>query len=319
MRDSKLGPCLITVKETDTVSDAFTLLKNGRIQALPVINSKDSTILGMVSIMDLLTETILSASFDDFEIWDQTEGAFIDEWNQKHSKMYKEILIKDILGKKKDSFRIFQNEESIQSMAEYLLKYNKHRIIVVDSQKQNDLSYTTIISQTDILYYFFLNQKSIPQNILNLKAEDIMQLAMPVMLRTLPMVVDSDIKKEPLIAPCDTPTLIALRVMKIYQVSCIGIIDPDGALVGNLSSNDFRGFDFGDLSSLVHPVLTFIKLQHQEDPRTWCISCTKDEQVMVLIHRMLRAKVHRIWVCDDYFCPLGVVTMTDILKAFMQK
>ena len=50
----------------------------------------------------------------------------------------------------------------------------------------------------------------------------------------------------------------------------------------------------------------------------WSISCTKDDQLMILIHRMLRAKVHRIWVCDELLHPLGVVTMTDILTALTQ-
>lgn len=306
---------MIIVKDTDTIGDAFALLKKGRIQALPVVNSQDSKIIGLVSIMDLLSETILNSSFDEFEVWRQTDEPLIQEWNKKHSEMYKQIRIKDVVEKNKHVFRIFNKDESIQSMVDHLLNIHEHRVIVVDKQKPNILSYTTVISQTDILYYFFLNQKSIPQGVLDLKAGDLMQLAS--MLKTSSM--DMDNVCSPIIAPCDIPTVIALRVMYLYDVSCVGIIDPDGALVGNLSQNDFRDYDFTDLSSLVHPVLTFIKLQLQVDPKNWVISCTKDEQVMVLIHRMLREKVHRIWVCDELLHPLGVVTMTDILKAFVQK
>jgi CBS domain-containing protein len=268
--------------------------------------------------MDILSETILSPSFDDFEIWTQRENLYIDEWNKMHSEMFSKILIKTVLDKKNKEFRIFHSDESIQSMLEFLFKNHEHRVIVVDKCKVNDLRYTTIISQTDLLYFFFLNQKSIPQTVLSFKAADLMQLAMPAILKDCSIDMDHVTQKAPIIAPCDTPTLIALRVMKLYHVSSVGIVDPDGALVGNLSPNDFRGYDFQDLSCLVHPVLTFIKLQHQEDPRMWSISCTKDDQLMILIHRMLRAKVHRIWVCDELLHPLGVVTMTDILTALTQ-
>jgi CBS-domain-containing membrane protein len=317
MRDSKLGPSLLTIKDTDTISDAFELLKKGKIQACPVINSQDSSVIGMVSIMDLLSETLLSKSFDDFELWSQFDSLQMEEWNQKHSEIYKGIMIRDVI-EKKNRFRIFHSDEGIQSMVDYMLKHHEHRVVVVDKNRTNDLNYTTIISQTDILYYFFLNQKSVPQSVLNLKAKDIMQVAMPAVLRSIPMNMDRFVKTAPIVAPCDTPTVIALRVMKLYDVSCIGVVDPEGSLAGNLSPSDFRGYDFSDLSSLTYPVLTFIKLQHQVDPRAWCISCEKDDELMVLIHRILKAKVHRIWVCDESLHPLGVVTMTDILTALMQ-
>ena len=319
MRDSKLGPSVFTIKDTDTISDAFESLRKFKVQALLVLNSQDSTLLGLVSIMDILSETILGKSFEDFEVWDQLDSLEIEEWNQKHIEMYKGLLIKDVLEKKKlQEFKIFHSDEGIQSMVDYMLKHHEHRVVVVDKNRMNDLNYTTLISQTDILYYFFLNQKSIPQSALNLKAEDIMQIAMPAILRSIPMETDRVSQKSPIIAPCDCPVLLALRVMKLYGVSCIGVVDPEGSLVGNLSPNDFRGYDFSDLSSLVHPILTFIKLQHQVDPLAWCISCVKDDQLMVLIHRILKAKVHRIWVCDESFHPVGVVTMTDILTALMQ-
>ena len=144
-----------------------------------------------------------------------------------------------------------------------------------------------------------------------------MQLAMTPALQFSPPIDSEELQKGPVLVPYSTPTLAALRVMDLYEASCVGIVDKEGQIVGNLSASDFRGFDPEHLSFVFHPVPTFIKLVHQMEPKEKNVCCRPSDGFMDVIHQMIQRRVHRVWITLEDNTPMGVVTMSDILTALM--
>ena len=144
MRDSKLGPKLVTIKESQNTLEAFALLKEFQFQSLPMLSDESNDVIGMVCIMDLLKATLLSPYFNDFGVWEEVAGgAFEDQvtaWLQSHSHVFERTLIKDVIAKK-PIFRAFYRDESLASMIGYMLTTRSHRVLVCDREHPKDLNW----------------------------------------------------------------------------------------------------------------------------------------------------------------------------------
>lgn len=49
---------------------------------------------------------------------------------------------------------------------------------------------------------------------------------------------------------------------------------------------------------------------------SFSISSTMDVNVATAMRRMLKHKIHRVWIMNDESMPLGAVTVSDILTLF---
>jgi len=101
---------------------------------------------------------------------------------------------------------------------------------------------------------------------------------------------------------------------KIYRqgVTAIAIVDDNDKLVGTLSSSDVRGLKLDQLPNVLEPVLEFLRKQYPH-PRI-SVTVTAQAGLKEVMEKFLAGKVHRVWVIDSTNRPIGVVTMTDVLK-----
>lgn len=116
----------------------------------------------------------------------------------------------------------------------------------------------------------------------------------------------------------DTSLLDALELLMDKKSSCLGVVDEQGKLIGNLSASDLKGIRFLDdgfnlLKSKVWDVLNEFS-KKSTNPVTVKVSNKFSD-----IIRMINDKnIHRIWVVDEAGAPITIITLTDVLK-FLHK
>eukprot|EP01024_Parvocaulis_polyphysoides_P068203 TRINITY_DN8278_c0_g2_i1.p1 TRINITY_DN8278_c0_g2~~TRINITY_DN8278_c0_g2_i1.p1 ORF type:complete len:376 (-),score=36.00 TRINITY_DN8278_c0_g2_i1:140-1267(-) len=211
-----------------------------------------------------------------------------------------------------------------------------HRIAVFKGDDENydsdQIQITNIISQTDILHLLLRHSNEI-QPILNMTVQQL-----------------NLIDKTVVSVPEDMPTINAYAAMIQKEVSCLGIIDHQGCLIGNLSTSNLRGLQPDQFNILSVPVQKFVQAFHQTcgwDRRfNQCnrfqqcsfardfgvrgigvFQGTSKEFVPVLnlkcrltdvVKVMTEKSCHRVYLVDDQNRPQSVITLTDILQIFVQ-
>lgn len=48
------------------------------------------------------------------------------------------------------------------------------------------------------------------------------------------------------------------------------------------------------------------------------ITCAPDSSLSEVLDKLVHNRLHRVYVCDEGLAPCGVITLTDILKMFVQ-
>jgi len=96
------------------------------------------------------------------------------------------------------------------------------------------------------------------------------------------------------------------------DVTALAVVDASGKLVGTLSASDLRSLDLNNLKDIQLPVLEFLKKYSRKSLSPLTIQPAQKVQDAILC--MLRNRVHRLWLVDDKFLPVGCVSMADILS-----
>eukprot|EP00884_Botryococcus_braunii_P000297 jgi/Botrbrau1/10268/Bobra.0140s0021.1 len=136
-----------------------------------------------------------------------------------------------------------------------------------------------------------------------------------------------------------TPALAAFAIMHHTGSSGLGLVKEEGGpLVGNLSMSDLRGLTMERFSALSLPAGEYVLLQNgvglswddvlfgkrpegaaegewdvvlQDVP---LVTCTLESTVAEVIRSVLDAQIHRIYVMDADRRPIGIITLTDLLR-----
>jgi CBS-domain-containing membrane protein len=106
----------------------------------------------------------------------------------------------------------------------------------------------------------------------------------------------------------ETATLrAAFELISSNCVSGIAIVHSNGKLAGNLSASDFKGVTEENFIRLETPVSAYI----QNQVHITCHRTTTFGKCLGLFRANL---VHRIYIVDAEEMPIGIVTLTDVMK-----
>ncbi|KAI9101651.1 hypothetical protein DFS34DRAFT_675154 [Phlyctochytrium arcticum] len=329
----KLGPKLISVSDTATATEAFALLKENNILALPVYQGQSKTdFVAIISAIDLLQATILGPAFEDIGVShspikaeENTEMNLEKElaaWMEKHIGIFNKITVKQAIGKTPESgefnFMALHTDEPMARLMDVMTS-GVHRVLVYEQGHEGDENWYTIVSQTDLVWYINVNRDKLPAELFSVPAAAVMQVASkpfthPYMLYDL----DSGATRPgPVIVLENAPTAMVLRLMSLFKTSCVGIVNEQGNLVGNLSGADFRGFNGDAIHNILKPVAEYIREMQHVNPADCSPVCLPNTSLKEVIETILRKKVHRVWVGNDDRVD-GLITMSDILTTLNQ-
>jgi CBS domain-containing protein len=263
------------------------------ITAIPVTKStKDTTILGFVSTLDMLAHLCKLIGVQE------QEGAQIDTENF-HQKVqeFKQSHIADLVDTSgKTPFCLMHGGESLADAVQSYLK-GIHRIAITDDE--GDL--TGVVSQWTIANYI----ATVPTD----DKEWIPTLQAPV--------GQSKYTKDPKFVNKKEKALHCFCKMYTCGVSALPIVDDEGNLCGNISASDLRPYQLylESADDLLRPVSEFIGLirKQQGRPENFAIAVTPDTKVKDVVTKFNEEIVHRAYIVDNQKL-LGVFTLTDMLK-----
>jgi len=131
-------------------------------------------------------------------------------------------------------------------------------------------------------------------------------------------------KKEVMTAPDTATACEVFEIMDRHRLSGIAVVDASdgtGTLVANTSASDIKlavAVDEGILADLGLNILTYLSAVRQEDPTKeakYPSSHVKESSTLGHAVRLLaKTGYHRVFVTDAELKPVGVISVTDIVK-----
>eukprot|EP00471_Norrisiella_sphaerica_P013224 CAMPEP_0184503394 /NCGR_PEP_ID=MMETSP0113_2-20130426/51868_1 /TAXON_ID=91329 /ORGANISM="Norrisiella sphaerica, Strain BC52" /LENGTH=179 /DNA_ID=CAMNT_0026892887 /DNA_START=620 /DNA_END=1159 /DNA_ORIENTATION=- len=166
-----------------------------------------------------------------------------------------------------------------------------------------------IITQSDVLNYLDQHKSEIGPTI-DAKIEDLGLY---------------DPKKGVVTVTSDTVAMDAFQKMFKDGLSCVGIVDNEGVMVGNLSVSDLRGLNADRFSNLTYGVSKFLKIAkalsrpyatvlNSRLNNLRALAMKQGGTFKELLDLVVKNRVHRAYVIDDKCKPVAIITLSDILK-----
>jgi len=311
---------LISLGEDETVEVALSKLKKHNCLSAPVISAdakrQPHPFLGIAGVVDILMATALAAfsaaegpgSFEE-KLADVPEEKLLAGAAKSSAAVFAKP-IKTALGitPEAKAFRLVEDTEKLTSLLT-AMSTGVHRVIV--RHQDGAFSY---LSQTDIVN--FIHQQ-LPKEEAGLA---------PFFKKTLAELKMAQQDDQLIKVSAKSRAIVGFHKMMMAMgtpLSAIPVVDKaEGSdqeiLVDTLSSSDFRGVRHDSLSLLLLPVQEFLKLSRAKPRKPVygqrMITATLDEKLDHILERLLSSKLHRLWVVNEHEAPIGVVTLTDVIR-----
>jgi CBS domain-containing protein len=279
---------LVAVKSDEKLSLLFSTLREKKVLGAVVVET-DGKVRGFVDVLDILSYLVLSASQGREEVSATDVKAVVSNYgpvsdafrvgNLVNLSGSNMLRVVDESTKIVDAMRIMQNEV--------------HRLAVNDSSG----NLVGIFSQSDVIRLFAQRGVSLGRlidtriDLLTLGTGDVFSVKESAFL------------------------FDALQKMRANRLSAAAVVDHRGFLVANLSVSDLKGINPSTLETLTLSVKEFLFSTYgfPKAPivvRTW-------ETVEHVLIKLVFHGVHRVWVVNEKMTPLGVITMTDLIRFFL--
>jgi len=304
------GP-LVTISSADTVSSALDKLAYFNISSCPVILAEEerqgftgmSSTLGFVDMLDLLAYLVKVAT-KKLEIVKEDETKSSDaltsddmELLKKRSHEFKVRSVTNIIDlSHRNPFVVLHQDMTLKDALDLFLK-GIHRIAVVDDQN----SVIGIVSQWTIADYLAWNVAGVLE---------LSRLLEPINTSPFKTSRVCSVHKN-------TPAIEAFMFMHQKNLSAIAVVDDNERLFANLSASDLEGLRQKNFDVLLMPVDQFLAEVAQQRGRAPNYLAVVSELAMMLevIFLIKEEGVHRVYIIDNDRKPLGVISLTDVMRA----
>jgi len=249
---------------------------------------KLSGVVGFVDILDLITYTIEITELAGKDITKESsenlkwEGKCFERGQSGH-------LVN--LSRADPMIRIASSSSLLEAVK--LMAKEYHRLAVVDpGTPEHHVS--NVITQTDIVHFITTHGIWLGTKLdKNLPQAGLAPLGVATILE-------------------DVNVVAALRYMRDFKLSGVGVVDSKGKLMANFSGSDLMGLTQDKFQCLALSVKDFlIKMHGYAKPP---VVCKMSDSVETLLLKMMVHRVHRIYMVDDALLPIGIITMTDIMQ-----
>jgi len=280
-------PHVHIARTTDTISEVFKILIDNFILSVPLLDVTTKKYVAFIDIFDILAYVVevLNLPIEN------------DSWMMSSQFQTTSCIVLPNRSQR-NPWQIVSEEAPLQSAISILAQSGAHRLAVIDSQGR----FSSIITQSRIVR--FLANRSMELG--SLGDQEVRNL--PLMSTNLVTIYSYE------------RLLDSFLKIYNYNISCVGVIDEEGKLIGNISITDFKdiGFSAGMFQKMFITNSQFLnrKIEGQDLPHLiWCYPKTSLRDVLF----KLRVNgIHRVYIVDseDTMFPEGVITMTDILNLF---
>ncbi|RGB33119.1 hypothetical protein C1646_625569 [Rhizophagus diaphanus] len=265
-------------------------MEEHNITSLPIYSHDSDSIVTIVNLVDVLNYIIKEA------VADEKLPSKLD--SEKSLSLNNQIEVVMTLDADRESYRMFKADanEPILSVLE-AFSNGIHRCLVID---YTDKVLPYVLTQTDIIRYIQANPECLSGIDLNRSLESF-GLAEP---------------RDVVIGKDNETALNVYRRMAEKSLTGIPIIQHDTEkLMGTLSVSDLRGLNYESINNLVLPVLKFLAVPESTlNP----ITVTKDVALKDALKTIVDNHIHRLWVVNEDKKVDNVISLTDLIKLFLQ-
>jgi len=284
---------LVIIDSNDSFVSAFSKLVAANLLAAPVFDAKVNKFLGYLEVRDLLS-IIISAHDDEKQPKD------IDELL---SRAHDQFIVTDGVTltylARRTPFVKVGTDATLLDVAVMLStrKYTRtRRVAVVDAAGK----LVNIISQRGLLDFVATHPK-----LMNHKGDK--------------TVKELSLGSHP--AKCVSgreSTKAVFEKLEKTGLSGLGLVNDEGALIGNISGRDLKNFvKHPDLSKLKMSIADFLKELRNEsvDIRAPAFVCYANSTFKHVIEKLSATKAHRLYIvdADATMRPVGVISCSDII------
>jgi len=282
---------VLSLDSSDQVVKGFQVLLDNKILSAPVFDKKENKYIGFLDIRDLVSFCVFLHDTN------MQADNLLDIVNYG-VKMFKHAVDGVTISylSRRNPFHSVKQGTSLLHVVE-LLSHGNRRVAVVD----NNGDAVNIISQSSVLRFFQEHMHQL-KSLLEVKIADC-----PV--GTSPVIT---VSKE-------TRAIDVFRLMDHHMRSGVAVVDSTGHLVGNTSGYDLKLFiQTPSVKVLQFPIMQFLNEIRSDniDISTPVITCHTHDNLAMLIGKLVATKVHRVFIVEDDFKPLRVISVVDILKYF---
>jgi len=315
----------ITLKTTDSIYDALTILLENKISSAPIMDNRQPKIcVGFVDMMDICTAIVdilesspmverlhnYAAKKKDSKTKQNTEE---EEAEDSMFEYLEQSIVQGISAKalsdfsKLNVFGTISLEAPLIDAIKELSKPHHLRLCVIDP---NTNEFMGVITQSGVME-FALEEFVDHATKKNRKISD---LKLSSSLQTIGI---------------DKTAFEAFEKMKDKKVSALGICNRQGTLLDVISASDFtpwtewlangqvfRFSDFSKLKFLVGDYLSSSRAQRELGKRR-PVMCKYTSLLQDVAGDMLYNHVHQVFVVDENDRPEGVVTYTDLVSELL--
>ncbi|SPQ96905.1 unnamed protein product (mitochondrion) [Plasmodiophora brassicae] len=193
-------------------------------------------------------------------------------------------------------FSYVYTTDSLAVVASRLAQREVHRVPVVDKATGEMVA---LITQSALVQWV-VDNKALLGDVLRHPLKDIGPLG-----------------TSPVVSVCATsPVLDAFKLMDEHKISAVGVVSQaKGDLVATVSSSDIKFF-LRTKFPMTHTVMEFVQSINDQmvDIRSPLICASRNTPLGDVIGRMAKAKVHRVFLVDGKDKPVGIVSVTDVMK-----
>lgn len=196
---------------------------------------------------------------------------------------------------------------------------SRHRVLVsengsLEAAQNGQGAPVCVLTADAVLQYLYAHLDLLSENVSERPVRN------GVMNRVITARADEDFVKvhhcKPFTVNLNATSLLAFKSMWAHKVGAIGIVDDNHVLVDVISSTDLRSITSESLSDLHSPAVAFVRHADRRRPSE-PLTCLPTTTLSHAMARLIRTKCHRLFVVDDAHRPLGVVSVSDVISAFL--
>lgn len=276
--DAKLGPTL-------------KLMNDHKLTAIPVYRRAEG-IHRCLGWLDMRTVMLYLAygKFKNIASADGTSGALFDRNAQWNDQPIVDLMH---LSPENAAHWEYRANDEVAKLLDPFVK-GVHRVVVL--HHGTDPNASEVCTQSDFVRWIFHCHSAFSRNT-------------DKSLEALGLVNGGSV-----VTVTDKETALdAFRKAVTKELSSVAVVDASGRLVGTVSASDLKALDAEHLRFATLNVMDFLA---KYSPRSVNpVSAAKQCSLRTVMAKMLQQRVHRVWICDGDHKPIGVVSMTDVIRA----
>jgi len=286
-------PSIITVNKKDTMSSAFQTLIDNKILSAPVWDLHKHKFVAFVDMVDMVSASMEALSESDLAS-EADLGKLMESAVQLRNKTVGELADHS----QRNPYLPVESTAPLHEAVKLMNKWGVHRVPVIDAEG----NLMSVLTQSQVVHWFCDHRSSFP-----------------TMKKTLE---NLHIGQSGIISiSWNSRAIEAFQLIWNKRISAVAVVNDDGILVGNISVSDLKliGYDATLISRLFYPIKEFLRVirapHDAEHPISQPIFVKKDSTLGEVVRKLVETRFHRVYVVDENYKPVGVVSNLEVLKA----